>query len=150
MPASIERQEKTLPNYGQLWFKLGHCQRFSYQGRLGSLNSPKFWPSIYVNSSNIKFKNKVQTFFRDYKFSFKTFGLSINAEIIEFMKTCDGRVGRLAWHDWAEGEADYCLDVVHAWLEEILSGNRNKISTQLGLSYAKGKTVYGCTKSASR
>ena len=66
----------------------------------------------------------------DTRFRFKTFGFPIEAQIIEFEAPADGRPGRLAWHGWAEGDADQRLDVVHAWLIEDLPENRVRILTQ--------------------
>ena len=63
-------------------------------------------------------------------FRFKTFGFPIDAEIIQFVEPGDGRVGRLSWHGWAEGDEDHRLDVVHAWLIESLPENRTRILTQ--------------------
>ena len=97
-----------------------------------ALIHPMLWPDYYANASDIEFKDKSkgETLFKDCKFSFKTFGFPIDAEIIEFVEPGDGRVGRLAWHGWAEGDADHRLDVVHAWLVEALPGNRTRILTQ--------------------
>lgn len=97
-----------------------------------ALIHPKLWPEYYSNSSDIKFKDKEKgnALYRDCQFSFKTFGFPIDAEVIEFIEPIDGRVGRLAWHGWAEGDADHRLDVVHAWLVETLPENRTRILTQ--------------------
>ena len=37
---------------------------------------------------------------------------------------------RIAWHGCIEGNAEYWLDVIHAWLLEELPGNRFRILTQ--------------------
>ena len=47
----------------------------------------------------------------------------------EFVPPQDG-IARIAWHGWAEGDADHRLDVIHAWLLEELPGNRLRILTQ--------------------
>ena len=39
-------------------------------------------------------------------------------------------IARIAWHGWAEGDADHRLDVIHAWLLEEFPGNRLRILTQ--------------------
>lgn len=97
-----------------------------------ALIHPMLWSDYYSNSSDIEFRDKTKgdTLHAGCRFSFKTFGFPIEAEIIEFVEPVDGRVGRLAWHGWAEGDAEHRLDVVHAWLIETLPGNRTRILTQ--------------------
>ena len=89
------------------------------------------WETYYKNSSDVKFDNTPGLILAaDTRFRFKTFGFPIEAQIIEFEAPSDGRPGRLAWHGWAEGDADHRLDVVHAWLIEDLPENRARILTQ--------------------
>lgn len=89
------------------------------------------WESYYKNSADVEFDNTPGTILRENtRFRFKTFGFPIEAQIIEFEEPSDGRPGRLAWHGWAEGDADHRLDVVHAWLIEDLPENRVRILTQ--------------------
>jgi len=89
------------------------------------------WETYYKNSSDVKFDNTPGLILAaDTRFRFKTFGFPIEAQIIEFEAPSDGRPGRLAWHGWAEGDADHRLDVVHAWLIEDLPENRVRILTQ--------------------
>lgn len=86
----------------------------------------------YANSSDIEFPGgeKDKTLHLGCVFRFKTFGFPIDAEVIQFDEPGDGRVGRLSWHGWAEGDKDHRLDVVHAWLIESLPENRTRILTQ--------------------
>ena len=63
------------------------------------------WEKYYSNSSDARYK------------------------VVEFEAPKDG-IARIAWHGWAEGDADHRLDVIHAWLLEELPGNRLRILTQ--------------------
>ncbi|WP_433763949.1 hypothetical protein [Flavobacterium ginsenosidimutans] len=95
------------------------------------LNDPFQWPNYYANSSDIEFENNGQTEFSgNTRFRFKTFGFPIEAEITEHVPPSAGEPARIAWHGWAEGDADTRLDVIHAWLIEDLSGGRVRILTQ--------------------
>lgn len=94
------------------------------------LVNPFAWPTYYANSSDPHFKNEVdKTLYQGCPFFFKTFGFPIDAEVTE-CEAPDNGVARLAWHGWAEGDAEHRLDVTHAWLIEELSGNRLRILTQ--------------------
>ena len=72
------------------------------------------WQSYYNNVADIYFydgdapKLKANT-----RFKFSTFGFPIEAQVVEFEAPADGKPGRLAWHGWAEGDADHHLDVIH-------------------------------------
>lgn len=89
------------------------------------------WSTYYENVSDIVFHNiSGSKLALGAKFSFKTFGFPIEAEVTEFEAPRDGKPGRLAWHGWAEGDAERRLDVVHAWLLEDLPGGRVRILTQ--------------------
>ena len=89
------------------------------------------WPTYYKNSADIKMYNQKETILKlGTKFHFKTFGFPIEAEVVEFQEPKDGKEGRIAWHGWAEGDADHRLDVIHAWLIENLEYNRVRILTQ--------------------
>ena len=59
-----------------------------------------------------------------------TFGFPIEAEVVEYEEPGEGKLGRVAWHGWAEGDAETRLDVHHAWLIEDLDGDRVRILTQ--------------------
>ncbi len=88
------------------------------------------WETYYENCSDATFKEEGHdTLYMGAPFFFKTFGFPIDAEVTEFVPEKDG-VARVAWHGWAEGDADHRLDVIHAWLLEALPGNRLRILTQ--------------------
>ncbi|WP_287333607.1 SRPBCC family protein [Prevotella sp.] len=88
------------------------------------------WEKYYSNSSNARYKDEGKTeLYPNAPFFFKTFGFPIDAEVVEFEAPKDG-IARIAWHGWAEGDADHRLDVIHAWLLEELPGNRLRILTQ--------------------
>ena len=96
-----------------------------------NLIDTSIWTSYYKNASDIEFYNTKGTrLAADTRFKFKTFGFPIEAEVVEFEASADGKPGRLAWHGWAEGDADHRLDVIHAWLLEDLPENRVRILTQ--------------------
>lgn len=89
------------------------------------------WADYYKNSADVEFDNTPGTVLApDTRFRFKTFGFPIEAQIIEFEAPEEGKPGRLAWHGWAEGDAEHRLDVVHAWLVEDLPENRVRVLTQ--------------------
>lgn len=88
------------------------------------------WEKYYSNSSDARYKDEGKTeLYPNAPFFFKTFGFPIDAEIVEFEAPKDG-IARIAWHGWAEGDADHRLDVIHAWLLEELPGNSLRILTQ--------------------
>ncbi|MGN0193672.1 MAG: SRPBCC domain-containing protein [Pseudoramibacter sp.] len=96
-----------------------------------NLIDTSIWTTYYDNASDIEFLNTPGTkLAADTRFKFKTFGFPIDAEIIEFEAPHDGQPGRLAWHGWADGDAEHRLDVVHAWLLEDLPEDRVRILTQ--------------------
>jgi len=94
------------------------------------LVTPTVWQKYYANSSDAQFKEAGKTeLYPDARFFFKTFGFPIEAQVVEFEPEANG-VARLAWHGWAEGDADHRLDVIHAWLLETLPDGRLRILTQ--------------------
>lgn len=96
-----------------------------------NLIDTSIWTSYYNNVADIAFDNTEGTVLKaDTRFRFKTFGFPVEAEITEFEAPADGKPGRLAWHGWAEGDADHRLDVIHAWLLEDLPEGRVRILTQ--------------------
>lgn len=96
-----------------------------------NLIDTSIWESYYNNVSDIHFYNHGGTKLRaDTRFKFSTFGFPIEAQVVEFEAPADGKPGRLAWHGWAEGDAEHRLDVIHAWLLEDLPENRVRILTQ--------------------
>lgn len=95
------------------------------------LNNPFAWPTYYSNSSDVELVNADdKELYAGARFRFKTFGFPIEAEITEYVPPINGQPARIAWHGWAEGDADHRLDVIHAWLIEDLSGGRVRILTQ--------------------
>ena len=96
-----------------------------------NLIDTSIWPTYYSNVADVEFDNTEGTKLApDTRFRFKTFGFPIEAEITEFETPHDGQPGRLAWHGWAEGNAEHRLDLIHAWLIEDLSEGRVRILTQ--------------------
>lgn len=133
MLASIEWPEKYLPGTTDNFCSNEVIVRgLPVMGVWNALIHPLLWPGYYANSSDVVFHDKTggETLYAGCRFRFNTFGFPVEAEVIEFVEPSDGRVGRLAWHGWAEGDADHRLDVVHAWLTEPLPGNRTRILTQ--------------------
>jgi len=95
------------------------------------LSNPFAWPKYYVNSSNVAFTDeKEQSFSKDVRFHFKTFGFPVEAVIIEYIPPVAGEAARIAWHGWVEGDEETRLDVIHAWLIEDLPEGRVRILTQ--------------------
>ena len=93
----------------------------TYQTLIQMLKSDliKIQDMINTNSGDIKMYNQEKTILtKNTKFHFSTFGFPIEAEIIEFVPPENGKEGRIAWHGWAEGDAEKRLDVIHAWLVE--------------------------------
>ncbi len=89
------------------------------------------WPKYYSNVSDIHFYNSPgPELFLNAHFKFTTFTFLVEAEVTEFVPPADGKPARIAWHGWAEGDAETALDVHHAWLFENLPGNRVRILTQ--------------------
>lgn len=133
MLASINWPEKYLPGLTD-----NFCSNeiivanLPISGFWDALRNARLWPEYYSNSSDVSFKDKTlePMLYPGCRFSFKTFGFPIEAEIIEYEEPVDGKVGRLSWHGWAEGDASHRLDVVHAWLMENLSHNRVRVLTQ--------------------
>lgn len=94
------------------------------------LVTPSVWEKYYSNSSDAKiYMEGKKELFPNARFFFRTFGFPVEAEVVEFVPEKDG-VARLAWHGWAEGDAEHRLDVIHAWLLETLPGDRLRILTQ--------------------
>jgi hypothetical protein len=95
------------------------------------LNNPFSWPLYYSNSSDIEFENaNDKELYAGVRFRFKTFGFPIEAAVTEYVPGVNGQPARLAWHGWAEGDAETRLDVIHAWLIEDLPGGRVRVLTQ--------------------
>jgi len=95
------------------------------------LATPSLWPTYYSNASDTRFYDgKGPELAADDRFFFKTFGFPIEAQVTECVPPAAGQPARLAWHGWADGDAETRLDVIHAWLLEDLSAGRVRILTQ--------------------
>lgn len=95
------------------------------------LSHPNVWPTYYRNASDIAFYDGAgPELALGVRFHFATFGFPIEAEVTEYVPPEGDEPGRIAWHAWAEGDADHRLDVHHAWLIENLSGGRVRVLTQ--------------------
>lgn len=96
-----------------------------------NLIDTSIWASYYNNVADIHFyASDAPKLKADTRFRFSTFGFPIEAQVVEFEPPADGNPGRLAWHGWAEGDAEHRLDVIHAWLLEDLPEGRVRILTQ--------------------
>lgn len=98
------------------------------------------WEKYYENCSDAHYKKSGETrLSMNALFSFNTFGFTVEAKVVEYDEPKDG-IARIAWHGWAEGDAEHRLDVIHAWLLEELPGDRLRILTQesqIGVPAAK-------------
>ncbi|PVX61331.1 SRPBCC domain-containing protein [Paraburkholderia unamae] len=95
------------------------------------LNKATAWPSYYDNASDVRFHDgKGPELSAGARFQFKTFGFPVESEVTEYVPPAAGQPARVAWHGWAEGDAETRLDVIHAWLIEDLSGGRVRVLTQ--------------------
>lgn len=95
------------------------------------LNNTNHWPTYYNNVDDIRFYDGTGPELSDgARFHFSTFGFPIEAEVTEYVPAVDGKPARLAWHGWAEGDAETRLDVIHAWLLEDLDQGRVRVLTQ--------------------
>lgn len=96
------------------------------------LNDTSVWPSYYSNVSEIKLLESESTeLCAGMHFKFKTFGIPIDAVILEHDAPKQGKPARLAWHGWVAGDGpEDRLDAYHAWIIEDLSDNRVRILTQ--------------------
>lgn len=89
------------------------------------------WESYYDNAANIVLEDKADTYlhFAEY-FHFDTFGFPIDAQVMELIEPLDGKVARIAWHGWQNGDAETQFDVYHAFLIEKLEDGRIRLLTQ--------------------
>jgi len=95
------------------------------------LNDATAWPTYYDNASDIRFHDgKGPELNADARFRFATFGFPVEAKVTEYVPPAASQPARVAWHGWAEGDAQTRLDVIHAWLIEDLSGGRVRVLTQ--------------------
>ncbi|MEM5446604.1 SRPBCC domain-containing protein [Paraburkholderia guartelaensis] len=95
------------------------------------LNNATVWPSYYSNSAYVGFHDGLgPELSAGARFQFKTFGFPVQAKVTEHVPPAAGQPARVAWHGWAEGDAQTRLDVIHAWLIEDLSGGRVRVLMQ--------------------
>jgi hypothetical protein len=95
------------------------------------LDDTSAWPTYYGNASAIRFHDGTGPGLgMGARFRFTTFGLPVEAEVVEYVPPAPGKPARVAWHGWVEDGADRRLDVHHAWLLEDLPGGRVRILTQ--------------------
>lgn len=89
------------------------------------------WESYYDNAANIvpDDTQSSQLQFAEH-FRFDTFGFPIDAQVMELVVPTDGKLARLAWHGWQNGDAETQFDVYHAFLIEQLDNNRVRLLTQ--------------------
>eukprot|EP01053_Blabericola_migrator_P005579 Blabericola_migrator_1__5578@NODE_283_length_10404_cov_699_850924_g233_i0_p2_GENE_NODE_283_length_10404_cov_699_850924_g233_i0NODE_283_length_10404_cov_699_850924_g233_i0_p2_ORF_typecomplete_len561_score112_85Oxidored_FMN/PF00724_20/2_6e102Dus/PF01207_17/8_5e08Polyketide_cyc2/PF10604_9/5_8e05IMPDH/PF00478_25/0_0014DHO_dh/PF01180_21/0_0038His_biosynth/PF00977_21/0_27His_biosynth/PF00977_21/1e03_NODE_283_length_10404_cov_699_850924_g233_i011202802 len=86
------------------------------------------WTSVYSNVADVIFRDgQGPELASNSRFSFKTFGLPIEAEIVEYVPPAPSQAARIAWHGWMENGD---IDVIHAWLFEDIPGNRVRIVTE--------------------
>lgn len=96
-----------------------------------NLLDTSIWPTYYDNVADVYFyDHDGPVLHESTRFRFKTFGFPVEAQVVEFEKPSEGKPGRLAWHGWAEGDAEHRLDVIHAWLIEDMPKGRVRILTQ--------------------
>lgn len=108
------------------------------------LDNTDAWPTYYSNASEIRFHDgSGPRLSAGARFSFKTFGFPVEAEVTEYTPPADGQPARVAWHGWVEGDAASRLDVHHAWLFEDLPGGRVRVLTQ---ETQKGKPAEALAK----
>ena len=92
------------------------------------------WESYYSNVSQITPPHSGTSLKKGDKFSFSTFGFPpLQSEVYESVDPSDesgGKVGRLAWRAWLDGDEKSKVDVYHAWIVEDLEGGRVRILTQ--------------------
>ncbi|WP_240149229.1 SRPBCC domain-containing protein [Asaia sp. As-1742] len=107
------------------------------------LTHPDEWPRYYANSANPRIHNgDGPQLSAGCHFAFETFGFPVEAHVTEYVAPEHGRPGRLAWHGWAgEKGTETRLDVHHAWLVEMLTGNRLRVLTQETQNGATAKAL---------
>jgi hypothetical protein len=94
------------------------------------LNKATEWPGYYNNATNIGFDGGDPELSKGLRFRFTTFGLDVEAEVVEYVPPAPGKAARVAWRAWVDGDQNVALDVVHAWLIEDLPGDRVRVLTQ--------------------
>jgi hypothetical protein len=99
------------------------------------LSKAPLWPTYYANSANIRFYDGKGP-------ELETFGLPVEAQVLEAVPPAEGKPVRLGWHGWG-GEGETRFDIYHAWLIEDLAGGRVRILTQ---ESQKGKPIQELAK----
>jgi hypothetical protein len=95
------------------------------------LNNTSAWPTYYHNASKIGFYDgKGPELEAGARFRFTTFGLDVEAHVVEYEAPAPYRPARVAWRAWVDGNEKEAIDVIHAWLLEDLPGGRVKVLTQ--------------------
>ncbi|HWT64756.1 MAG TPA: hypothetical protein VN151_01480 [Terracidiphilus sp.] len=94
------------------------------------LNTATAWPSYYSNALKIGFDDSGPELREGLRFRFTTFGLDVEAEVVEHAPPAPGKAARVAWRAWVDGDEEVALDVLHAWLIEDLPGDRVRVLTQ--------------------
>lgn len=94
------------------------------------LNTATEWPGYYANASKIAFDGGGPELSLGLRFRFTTFGLDVEAEVVEYVPPTPDKAARVAWRAWVDGNEDVALDVMHAWLVEDLPGDRVRVLTQ--------------------
>lgn len=89
------------------------------------------WESYYDNAANIHLDDTTtpRLKFAEH-FRFDTFGFPIDAQVMELVAPVDGKVARIAWHGWQNGDEDTQFDVYHAFVIEKLADGRIRLLTQ--------------------
>ncbi|KAH8879755.1 hypothetical protein GQ53DRAFT_755720 [Thozetella sp. PMI_491] len=95
------------------------------------LDTPSRWPTYYENATNVSIPEDNGPQLADgTRFSFETFGFTIESQCVEYVAPTATEPGRLAWNGWNKQFGLRVIDVVHAWLVEDLDGGRVRILTQ--------------------
>lgn len=102
----------------------------SFDKVLNNLIDISNWEKYYSNCSNVHTINQDNSILKlNTEFYFDTFGLKIEAKVVEFNIDYENGIARVAWE--AKNKEDNSkLKVYHAWLIEKLSHDRLRILTQ--------------------
>lgn len=95
------------------------------------LNDTRLWPLCYSHAFVTRFDDGAGPELGDgVRFGFTTFGVAVEAKVVEYVPPAAGQPARLAWYAWVDGDAESRATVHHAWLFEDLPGGRVRILTQ--------------------
>lgn len=96
-----------------------------------ALINTDLWPTYYSNASDIIFHDgKGPQLASGSRFTFTTFGLLVESEIVEFVSPSPGQAARISWKGVIDGGTPNEMSVIHAWLIEELPGKRLRVLTQ--------------------